>query len=239
MKTTMAGFARIGTIACTALLTAGGAQAGFWDGFDAGSGPDPAKWEVANWANGDIFGCTFAYSEAYRVSWGSLVLNVNASNQSNVKCGEVRTWQSFTYGKFVTRLQPSYIKGSNTSFFLFTGTPGTSSHQEIDIEFIRGGTVIHTNVWKNGQQNYLQFGTANGWQTIGFEWRPTYIRWFHVNSNGSETEFRRVNVSISTPMRLMMNHWVGNNSAGAQSFLGYYTPGTGGPAYYDWVRVDN
>jgi endo-1,3-1,4-beta-glycanase ExoK len=58
-------------------------------------------------------------------------------------------------------------------------------------------------------------------------------------SNGSETEFRRVNVSISTPMRLMMNHWVGNNSAAAKNFLGTYNPGTGGPAYYDWVRVDN
>ena len=228
---------KIGTMAMAALLTAGSAQAAFWDGFDSGTGPDSSKWEVANWANGDIFGCTFAYSEAYVLNWGSLVLNVNGSNPSNVKCGEIRTRQSFTYGKFVTRLQPSYIQGSNTSIFLYTGNPGTSSHFEIDIEFLHAGSVIHTNVWKNGQQNYQQFGTTNGWRTIGFEWRPTFIRWFHVNSNGSETEFRRVNVNISTPMRLMMNHWVGNNSAGAKSFVGTYTPGHGGPAYYDWVRV--
>jgi endo-1,3-1,4-beta-glycanase ExoK len=239
MKIKLLNFGRMCIIAIAAFFTAGSAQAGFWDGFDSGTGPNPTQWEVANWANGDIFGCTFAYSEAYLVNWGSLVLNVNGSNPSNVKCGEIRTYRSFTYGKFVTRLQPSYLQGSNTSIFLYTGSPGTSSHYEIDIEFLRGGTVIHTNVWRAGQQNYVQYGTSNGWRTIGFEWRPTFIRWFHVNPNGSETEFRRVNVTISTPMRLMMNHWVGNNSANARGFVGYYTPGTGGPAYYDWVRVDD
>jgi endo-1,3-1,4-beta-glycanase ExoK len=39
-------------------------------------------------------------------------------------------------------------------------------------------------------------------------------------------------------MRLMMNHWVGNNSAGAVNFVGTYNGG-GGPAYYDWVRVSD
>jgi endo-1,3-1,4-beta-glycanase ExoK len=182
MKTRLMNFFRISIIGMAALFTAGGAQAAFWDGFDSGTGPDPTRWEVANWANGDIFGCTFAYSEAWRASWGALVLNVNASNPSNVKCGEVRTRQSFTYGKFVTRLQPSYIQGSNTSIFLYTGSPGTASHYEIDIEFLRGGTVIHTNVWRAGQQNYVQYGTSNGWRTIGFEWRPTFIRWFQMEA---------------------------------------------------------
>lgn len=230
---------RISSAVMALAMLSGTAQAGFWDGFDAGTGPDPTRWEVANWHNGDIFGCAFAYSEAYRVDWGSLVLNVNGSNPSNVRCGEVRTRQSFTYGKFVTRLQPSYLQGSNTSIFLYTGTAGTSSHYEIDIEFLHGGSVIHTNVWRAGQQNYVQYNTTNGWRTIGFEWRPTFIRWFHVNANGSESEFRRVNVNISTPMRLMMNHWVGNNSANAAGFVGHYQSGTGGPAYYDWVRVDD
>jgi endo-1,3-1,4-beta-glycanase ExoK len=39
-------------------------------------------------------------------------------------------------------------------------------------------------------------------------------------------------------MRLMLNHWVGNNSAGAIGFVGRYNGG-GGPAYYDWVRVSD
>lgn len=239
MNNTLRKWSTIGSIALAAVAASSSAHAAFWDGFDAAGAPNPTRWEVANWANGDIFGCTFAYSEAYQLNWGSLALNVNGSNPSNVRCAEVRTFQSFTYGKFVTRLQPSYLQGANTSFFLYTGTAGTSSHFEIDIEFLHGGSVIHTNVWRGGQQNYVQYNTTNGWRTIGFEWRPTFIRWFHVNANGSETEFRRVNVNISTPMRLMMNHWVGNNSANAKGFVGTYQAGTGGPAYYDWVRVDD
>ncbi|MBX3625121.1 MAG: family 16 glycosylhydrolase [Rhizobacter sp.] len=219
-----------------ASTTAPAFAANFFEGFD-GSGGAGGAWETASWANGDIFGCTFAYSEVWR-SGGSLVANVNSSNRSNVKCAEVRTWQSFRYGKFVTRLQPSTIAGSNTSFFLYAGTAGTSSHFEVDIEFIHGGRTLHTNVWTGGRQNYQQFSVATGWRTIGFEWRPTYVRWFHVEANGTEREFRRVNTSISTPMRLMMNHWVGNNSAGAVNFVGTYYGG-GGAAYYDWVRVSD
>lgn len=221
-----------------ASLTPTAFAANVFEGFDGTGGPG-SLWETANWFNGDIFGCTFAYSEAWRTGRGTLQLNVNSSNRSNVKCAEVRTWQSFTYGKFVTRLQPGTIAGGNSSFFLYAGNAGTSNHFEIDIEFINGGRTLHTNVWTGGRQNYRQFSVATGWRTIGFEWRPTFVRWFHVNpSNGAETEFRRVNTSISTPMRLMLNHWVGNNSAGAVSFVGNYSGGSG-PAYYDWVRVSN
>lgn len=211
--------------------------ANFFEGFD-GTGGAGGAWETASWHNGDIFGCGFAFSEVWRTGWGALQLNVNSSNRSNVRCGEVRTWQSFTYGKFVTRLQPGMLDGGNSSFFLYTGQAGTSNHYEIDIEFIKGGRVLHTNVWTAGRQNQQQFSVATGWRTVGFEWRPTFVRWFHVDNAGVEREFRRVNVGISAPMRLMLNHWVGNNSSGALSFLGQYN-GAGGPAYYDWVRVSD
>jgi endo-1,3-1,4-beta-glycanase ExoK len=218
-------FASAAALALACTFSTSALAANFFEGFDGTGGPGGA-WETANWHNGDIFGCTFAYSEAWRTGWGALHLNVN-HNGGNVKCAEVRTWQSFTYGKFVTRLQPSYIAGANSSFFLYAGTAGTGSHFEIDIEFINSGRTLHTNVWTGGRQNYQQFAVANGWRTIGFEWRPTFVRWF-----------RRVYTNISTPMRLMLNHWVGNNSAAALGFVGRYSGG-GGAAYYDWVRVSD
>jgi hypothetical protein len=118
------------------------------------------------------------------------------------------------------------------------GQAGTSSHYEIDIEFIRGGRTLHTNVWTAGRQNYQQFSVGTGWRTIGFEWRPGFVRWFDVDNAGVEREFRRVNVNISASMRLFLNHWVGNNSAGAVGFVGNYNGGGGG-AFYDWVRVSD
>ena len=86
-------------LALTASLAAPATAASFFEGFD-GTGGAGSAWETANWHNGDIFGCGFAYSEVWRTGWGALQLNVNGSTR---KCGEVRTWQSFTYGKFVTR----------------------------------------------------------------------------------------------------------------------------------------
>lgn len=226
------------TLFLAAALTSASANAtNFFEGFD-GTGGAGTAWETSNWSNGDIFGCAFAYSEVWRTGGGSLQLNVNSGNRNSVRSGEVRSWQSFTYGKFVARLQPGTIEGGNSSFFLYTGQAGTSSHYEIDIEFIRGGRTLHTNVWTAGRQNYQQFSVATGWRTIGFEWRPGFVRWFNVDNASVEREFRRVNVSIPVSMRLFLNHWVGNNSAGAVGFVGTYNGG-GGPAYYDWVRVSD
>ena len=227
----------------TALALAAGIVPGvhatnFFDGFDGNGGPNGSSWEVANWANGSPFGCTFAYSEAWLTGGGNLVLNVNSSQPSARKCAEIRTWQSFTYGKFVVRMQPGTIAGADSSFFLYTGTSGTPSHNEIDIEFINSGRTLHTNVWNADVQNYQQFAVSTGWRTIGFEWRPTFVRWFSVSDSGAETNIRWVNTSISTPMRLMLNHWVGDNSNSARNFVGQYNGG-GGPASYDWVKVSD
>lgn len=208
------------------------ARAGFFDGFDGTGGAGPA-WETATWHNGPPFGCLFAYSEVWKDA-GLLNLNVNGGTG---RCGEVRTWQSFTYGKFTTRFKPSTFAGGNTSFFLYTGTAGTASHFEIDIEVIKGGTVLHTNVWKAGVQNVQQFPISPGWQTLGFEWRENFVRWFRVEANGSETTIRHQVISVAAPMRLMLNHWHGDNSPDSIGFLGSWSGG-GGPAQYDWVKVE-
>lgn len=211
-------------------------SANFFEGFD-GVGDPGAQWETAHWHNGSVFGCGFAFSEAWRTGWGAMQLNVNGSNPGDVRCAELRSWQSFQFGKFITRLQPGTIAGGNSAFFLYAGTAGMPDHFEIDVEIIHGGTTLHTNVWNRGQENYQQFSIPVGWRTIGFEWRPGFVRWFHVDDSGAEHEFRRVYTQIMAPMRLMLSHWVGNNSPGAIAFLGPYQQYGGGPAYFDWVRV--
>lgn len=209
-----------------------GQAAPFVDEFEGSGGAGPA-WETATWRNGVPFGCSFAYSEVWK-DQGRLQLNVNAGTG---KCAEVRTLAHFTYGKFTVRVKASNFAGGNTSFFLYTGDAGTASHQEIDIELIKGGTVLHTNAWKNGQQHYVQYPIATGWQTLGFEWRADFVRWFSVDAEGRENTLRRLDIAIDTPMKLMLNHWVGDNSADGISFLGRWK-GIGGPAEYDWVKVE-
>ena len=225
-------------ITYTALLAAGLTVTGtanaapFFDGFDGQGGAGPV-WETATWNNGPPFGCLFAYSEVWK-NQGNLILNVNGGS---ARCGEIRTLQKFTYGKFTTRLRASNFAGGNTSFFLYTGQASTPSHFEIDIELIKGGTVLHTNVWKGGVQHYQQFPIATGWKTLGFEWRENFIRWFSVSDGGGETTIRYQTISVSAPMQLMLNHWRGDNGVDSLNFLGQWNGG-GGPAYYDWVKVE-
>lgn len=218
--------------ALTLVLSAGAHAEGFFDGFDGTGGAGPA-WETATWPNGTPFGCTFAYSEVWKER-GLMVLNVNGGTQ---RCGEIRTRRSFTYGKFSTRMKASSFAGGNSSFFLYTGQAGTASHFEIDIELINGGTVLHTNVWKGGVQDFRQYPIQPGWHTLGFEWRENSVRWFSVDEQGRETTLREQAVSVATPMQLMLNHWHGDNTPDAIGFLGRWTGG-GGPAYYDWVKVE-
>jgi endo-1,3-1,4-beta-glycanase ExoK len=86
----------------------------------------------------------------------------------------------------VTRLQPGKIAGDDSSFFLYTGNAGTSNHHEIDLEFSNAGRTLHTNVWTAGhQQHYQQYAIATGWRTIGFEWRPGYVRFFQRRQAGA------------------------------------------------------
>src|ERR1041385_8881857 len=96
----------ITALALAASFTSAAHATNFFDGFDGSGGPNGASWQTSNWRNGAPFGCTFAYSEVWLGGNGNLTLNVNSSVPSAVKCAEVRTWQSFTYGKFVVRMQP-------------------------------------------------------------------------------------------------------------------------------------
>jgi len=211
--------------------------ANMFEGFDGDGGAGPS-WETAEWRNEPFFGCRFSSTEVWRTGTGEVQLNVNNSVASDIKCAEIRAWPNFLYGKFVTRIRPGTIPGGNTAFFLITDTTGDDPHYEIDLEFIREGKVLHTNVWTAGKQNYEQVKIDAGWRTIGFEWRPEYIRFFHVDDKGKEQEFRRMNARISSPMRLMLNHWIGDNSSSSVTFLAPYT-NQGGAALVDWIQVSN
>ena len=39
------------------------------------------------------------------------------------KSGEIKTWETFNYGKFVTKMKTSEAKGTVASFFLFWDGP--------------------------------------------------------------------------------------------------------------------
>ncbi|NJM51135.1 MAG: family 16 glycosylhydrolase [Sphingomonadales bacterium] len=230
--------------ACAIMTTMSSpAFAGSWiENFDSF---DTKRWNDRDGSNGPFFGCKFRTSKT-NINNGKMEIGIGDNGPSNDKnqCGEVSTKGTFGYGKFLITMTPSYIKGSNSAFFLYTGdTGGAANHYEIDMEFIveNGKRKLHTNYFikgsDNNSANVKRFDTGNGPFQVGFEWKADSIRWFYVNGAGKEVNYRTANVKISQKMNLFVNHWYANNSdTNSTGFLGSYD-GTEGKAIFDKIEV--
>ncbi|SNS33494.1 Glycosyl hydrolases family 16 [Noviherbaspirillum humi] len=230
-------------LAAAACLASQGARAQtnqvFYDSFDTKGGLGSA-WQISSWVNGHPFGCTFSSQDVSK-SKGMLSLSFSGSSG---KCAEVRTAKAWQYGSFIVNMQPANVGGTISSFFLYTGTAGTASHFEIDIEFMGGTSTLHTNYWVAGQQNPLDIDLAQyginpygGMRNYSIEWRPDSIAWFAYSDAGQWVELRRVATgAVAVPMQLMMNAWYGDNQDWAVYFPGYYN-GEAGVAKYGSVWI--
>jgi endo-1,3-1,4-beta-glycanase ExoK len=238
--------------AMTTLSTPALAQNSFVEDF---SKWQPTVWNVRDGSNGDFFGCTFRSAGTFvNTTTGKLELKIgdNGPSTDKYRCGELFTKkQNFGYAKYLVQIQPSFIKGSNSSFFLYYGPSGggKADHYEIDMEFIvdpnDGKKKLHTNYFvkgsDNGGKNVQRFEVSTGSRQYGFQWTSTGIRWFKVEG-GKEIDLRKVDVKITQQMGLFMNHWYSNSRSTSQEakdsigFLGTYD-GSEGTAFYDKVEV--
>ena len=209
----------------------------FFDDF-SGRGLGSA-WQIASWVNGPPFGCTFS-SQDVKVAKG--VLNLSFSGNSG-KCAEVRTNRMWQYGAYVVDMMPSAVPGTVSSFFLYDGVAGTASHYEIDIEFVGGTGLLHTNYWIAGKQHPLDIDLKamgidphKSSRQYSISWQADAIVWHLMDDAGQWLELRRVATMLAAPMKLMMNAWYGDNIDTALLFPGYYA-GQSGTAQYKSVWI--
>lgn len=223
-------------------LTAGTSsvlQQVFYDGFDANSIAGSGQWEISNWGMGAPFGCGWSPNSVDNSVKG-VALKIDASSGN---CGEIRTWKYWQYGSFTANMSPSTAAGTVSSFFLYDGQYGTSSHNEIDMTFIGGTNTLHTNYVIAGQQNSLDIdlGTrgitaAGKLRNYTIEWTPTSIAWFVNGDAGEWIELRRVSAVLPSSMRLMMNAWHGDNQGSALNFPGPYSWASSAANFgYVWI----
>ncbi|MBK4735397.1 family 16 glycosylhydrolase [Noviherbaspirillum pedocola] len=210
----------------------------FFDDFTA-KGSLGSAWQVSSWVNGHPFGCTFSTQD---VSVNKSLLTLSFSGNSG-KCAEVRTVKSWQYGSFSVSMKPANVAGTVSSFFLYTGVAGTSTHYEIDIEFLGGSNILHTNYWLAGQQYPLDIDLStlgiNPYKSLrkyGYSWTSTGIAWYVMTDAGQWLQLRQVAVPAMPAMQLMMNAWYGDNLDTALQFPGYYA-GQAGSAQYDSVSI--
>ncbi|NQV38528.1 MAG: family 16 glycosylhydrolase [Candidatus Marinimicrobia bacterium] len=125
---------------------------------------------------------------------------------------ELRTLNSYLYGKFETRCKSARGDGLVSSFFTYNDDHPTTPWNEIDIEILgRYDQVIDLNTitWGTSshiRQNVVSFDPHADFHTYGFEWTPDYVAWF---IDGEEV-YRQTGGHIDElyyPQKIMMNLW--------------------------------
>ncbi len=140
--------------------------------------------------------------------------------------GELRTKESFLYGRFEARIKSAQGDGLVSSFFTYQDELINGGHiwNEIDIEILgRWDNIVSMNTITPGQSSHLRenfvkdFRAHAQYNDYAFEWTPNYVAWF---ING--VEYYRQDLpdhsyiaTLKHPQKIMMNLWV--------------------PVYEDWV----
>ncbi len=137
---------------------------------------------------------------------------------------ELRTHESYLYGKFEVRYKPAQGDGLVSSFFTYNDDYPNTPWAEIDIELLGVyDRVVDFNTITWGQdshirQHYVPFNPHEDYHTYGFEWTPEYVSWF---IDGEEV-YSQVGAHIDSlhySQKIMMNIW--------------------NPVYEDWVGAWN
>jgi len=137
---------------------------------------------------------------------------------------ELRTVDSFLYGRFDARFKPAQGDGLVSSFFTYNDDNPNTSWAEIDVEVLGVySNVVDFNTITRGQashirQHYVDFNPHLDFHTYSFEWTPEYVAWFIddievYRQTGSHVD------SLYLSQKIMMNIW--------------------NPIYADWVGAWN
>ena len=103
--------------------------------------------------------------------------------EANYRSGEVKTYETFKYGRFSTRMQGCAKNGTVTSFFTYWNGPNwtRSGWNELDIELvpsIKDDPMSMNIIWKNQAQDQSYcagFQPGTDWNDYVIEWAPTYV----------------------------------------------------------------
>jgi len=149
-----------------------------------------------------------------------VLLLVSPGRGKNYKGAELRTRESYLYGRFEVRYKASAGEGHVSTFFTYNDIDPTESWNEIDIE-IHGRytddvqiTTITPRQMIHLRHQWVPFNPHLDFHLYAIEWTPDYVAWF---IDGEEV-YRQTEEHVLTlrrPQKIMMNIW--------------------NPAYHDWV----
>lgn len=148
----------------------------------------------------------------------SIFLNIAYCRQ--YRGAELRTTESFLYGRFDACFKPAQGDGLVSSFFTYNDDNPNTPWAEIDVEVLGVyNNVVDFNTITRGQdshirQHYVDFNPHLNFHTYSFEWTPDYVAWFIDNDEVYRQTGSHVD-SLYISQKIMMNIW--------------------NPVYADWV----
>ena len=160
---------------------------------------------------------------------------VNAQSK-NYWSGEVRTKESYLYGRIEVRMKSADASGVTST--LFTYNTSSSIYNEIDIEIMgKDHNEVQYTTFTPDQSgvNYKQtvsFNPHAAFHVYAIEWTPDYVAWsvdgFEIHRDNSD----RIQ-ALFLPQAIMMNFWMPNSVDWAGTFNDSSLPLY---AMYDWVK---
>ncbi|KCZ55997.1 family 16 glycosylhydrolase [Hyphomonas chukchiensis] len=127
---------------------------------------------------------------------------------------EMKTVNTYGYGRYEVVMRPSKGSGLVSSFFTYTGSYEGTAHDEIDIEFLGLDTSrIHFNYFRKGKTGAsatfdLPFDASEADHLYAFEWSPEGITWYVDGKPYYKTVEGDVFVP-KTPGSIIFNNWAG------------------------------
>ena len=176
-------------------------------------------------------------------SAASALMMLATCASANYSSGEVKTYETFTYGRFSTRIQGSGKPGTVGSFFTYWNGPNWTQEgwNEIDVEIVPSiyADPMSMNIiweWQQQDQSYCAgFQPGTDWNDYVVEWTPDYVQWF-INGNMVRRQEGTSDVKFLTKAQnLMMNFWTPTFPGWGDDFND-----SGMPWYtrYDYVKVE-
>ena len=170
---------------------------------------------------------------------------ISVINSQDCLGGELRSKESFTYGRFEVRMKSAQGNGYVSSFFTYHDFWSTSYNgdwqnyiNEIDIEFTGNldhsiqFTTHHPGPWSQTQILPLNYNPHQEYHDYAFEWTPNSVKWF-VNNVEIYNQNQSIVDDLVYPQKIMMNLW----SAIYQDWVGEWNPETMPVnSFYDYVK---
>jgi beta-glucanase (GH16 family) len=137
------------------------------------------------------------------------------------KGAEVRTNESFLYGKFEVKMKSTAGAGVINSFFTFYDEEGfVENWNEIDVEILGRykNEVQFNGIVKSHQMNEhrqtLSFNPHKDFHIYSFEWTPEYLAW-SVDGIEMQRDTGAYVKALDKAQKIMMNLWISDSPSWA------------------------